>query len=99
MLEYLAIEDGYSNWRDWFHENILNDWNDTMPLASHVRLKVGLLLVSDLEECKGLLDPSRDLYSLLLRFSQTEDVFERIASTVTTPSEINSRSSFIIRDE
>ena len=42
---------------------------------------------------------TRDLYSLLLRFSQTEDVFERIASTVTTPSEINSRSSFIIRDE
>jgi|TARA_B110001454_G_scaffold178751_2_gene171678 predicted DNA-binding ribbon-helix-helix protein len=67
LLEYLAIEDGYSNWRDWFHENILNDWNDTMPLASHVRLKVGLLLVSDLEECKGLLDPSRDTYGNMKR--------------------------------
>jgi hypothetical protein len=38
-----------------------------MPLASHVRLKVGLLLVSDLEECKGLLDPSRDTYGNMKR--------------------------------
>ena len=33
------------------------------------------------------------------RFSQTEDIFERIASTLTTPSEFSSRSSLKTRDE
>ena len=47
-IEYLAIEDGHANWRDWFHENILEVWDSDTPLTSHTRCTVVTMLLEDL---------------------------------------------------
>ena len=60
VIEYMALEDGHNNWRDWFEENVLANWDGKRNLASHTRSIVVIWLVSDLERHKVLLDPSRD---------------------------------------
>ena len=52
-IEYLALEDGHANWRDWFHENILEDWDSDTPLTSHVRCTVVTMFLEDLQISKS----------------------------------------------
>jgi predicted DNA-binding ribbon-helix-helix protein len=47
-IEYLALEGGHANWRDWFHENILKGWDSDKPLTSHTRCTVATMLMEDL---------------------------------------------------
>ena len=60
IIQYLAEEAGYSNWRDWFYEHILGYWDEKRNLASHVRTCLAISLVNELEATKQELDPSRD---------------------------------------
>ena len=59
ILEYLADEDGYSHWRDWFYCHVLPDFKGDVSLASHTRLTVTTALVQDLETMKDKYDPVR----------------------------------------
>ena len=52
-IEYLALEDGHANWRDWFHENILEGWDSGTPLTSHTRCTLVTMLLEDLKVCDG----------------------------------------------
>ena len=58
-LEYLADEDGYKHWRDWFYCYVLPDFKGDVSLASHTRLTVTTTLVHDLETMKDKYDPVR----------------------------------------
>ncbi len=59
ILEYLADEDGYKHWRDWFYCYVLPDFKGDVSLASHTRLTVTTTLVHDLETMKDKYDPVR----------------------------------------
>ena len=48
-IEYLAVEDGHANWRDWFHENVLEGWDSDTPLTSHTRCTVVMMLLENLK--------------------------------------------------
>ena len=45
ILEYLADEDGYKHWRDWFYCCMLEDKPDDVSLSRHVRLKLAQFLL------------------------------------------------------
>ncbi len=48
----MALEDGHVNWRDWFHENILEGWDSDTPLTSHTRCTVLTMLMEDMQIVK-----------------------------------------------
>ena len=47
ILIQLLNEDGHANWRDWFHENILEGWDSDTPLTSYTRCTVVMMLLED----------------------------------------------------
>ena len=48
-IEYLALQDGHANWRDWFYENILGEWDSDTPLTSHIRFTLATMLLEELK--------------------------------------------------
>ena len=71
LIEYMALEDGHDNWRDWFTENVIANWDGKRNLASHTRVIVGIWLVTDLEQHKATLDPSRDIAANMRRMVES----------------------------
>jgi predicted DNA-binding ribbon-helix-helix protein len=71
VIEYMVLEDGHDNWRDWFTENVLPNWDGKRNLASHTRSIVVLWLVTNLEQCKATLDPSRDIKANMRRMVES----------------------------
>ena len=67
VIEYMALEDGHDNWRDWFTENVLPNWDGKRNLASHVRSYVAIALVTELEIFKQERDPEREALANMRR--------------------------------
>ena len=71
VIEYMALEDGHDNWRDWFNENVTPNWDGKRNLASHTRSIVVLWLVTDLETNRCKEDPSRDFKANMRRMVES----------------------------
>jgi len=65
LMEYLAHEDGYGDWRSWFYANGLHlkdQAEGNISLAIRVRMRIALFLFAGLEEMKMKFDPERRSY-------------------------------------
>ena len=49
VLEVLAYEEGWNNWRDFFYMRVLPDKPEGISLASHVRKMVTVFLLENFE--------------------------------------------------
>jgi hypothetical protein len=49
IIDALAYEDGWNNWRDFFYMRVLPDKPEDISLASHVRKVVTVFLFKNFE--------------------------------------------------
>ena len=54
VLEVLAYEDGWNNWRDFFYMRVLPDKPEDISLASHVRKMVTVFLFNEFDEQRSI---------------------------------------------
>lgn len=67
IIQYCAEEEGYDNWQDWLHVNVLQHWDGKRNLASHVRSFVAISLVTEVEMFKQERDPEREALANMQR--------------------------------
>ena len=56
VLEDLAYEDGWNNWRDFFYMRVLPDKPEDIPVASYVRKMMTVFLFDEYANSDNLSD-------------------------------------------